>query len=581
MTSFPCPPPLTEDLLKQYNFFQLYVLDGGGNFIMKELFGNLDDSLITEKLLHTDMMDEFGGMESLDFHKFEKWRSIEKSCWINRFYFLVPIARIAWLHGNKKLARIVGNVILYFFRKEIPPAGKNALKEHWERVTLRMKEDYNSRSYDEIIKDETDVEYIWYDMQVGQRLICFMYASFFIWELSDDETKDELASCLKLHARVIADQESFQTPYQDNHQSVRATALWWALPLLKNEPDYEQIYRATKKLCEWHIMNEFLPSGMLFENSPSYHAFVVWHSRDFLNIARMRGEDIAPEISMRFAKAGEVLACCGRSDGKSLTINDSYQYDAFPLIASLGSTVKAPDFAVIKPGGLAVASSGNIYVAVDVSSFTGEFSHYHGGKNSLVLLWNGIPFLEETGCPSYDRPEFPLCKRSDHHSTLLIDNTGDSHQFGLYGFDNWAETEYDDHWTESAGRRYFSSVLTSNLPEWNGVSWKRTVGVHEKGIQITDQVRCDSKSHHFRLLFCLAPDVTVIQNGQYFQLSCRGENCIFSIKNPDATLSLRKIVNCQQPQPRNTLQIQADFGSGKTLECISEFSFESNINIIQ
>lgn len=573
MTAFPCLPPLESDILKKYDFFQLYVPDGGGNFIMKELFGCFEDSVITNKLLHTDIMEEFGGIETLDLHKFEKWRSIEKSCWINRFYFLVPMARTAWLNGDWKLAQIVVHVIQNFFRQETPPFGKAALKDHWDRVSRRMKEDYNSRSHEEIVKDETDVEYIWYDMQVGQRLICFLYASFFVWNFIGKEEKNELAECLKRHARVIADQESFQAPYQDNHQSLRATALWWALPLLKDDSDYEDIHYRTKQLCEWHIMNEFLPSGMLFENSPSYHAFVVWHSRDFLNLAQMRHEAVPEETIERFTLAGKVLACCGRTDGKSLTVNDSYQYDALPLIESLGSVATKPDFAVVKPGGIAVGKLGESYVSMDVSSFIGEFSHYHGGKNSFVYLRKGIPFFEETGCPSYDHPEFPLCKRSDHHSSLLVDGAGDSHQFGLYGFDGWAELKYDESWQDQPQGRSFTSALTSNVPEWKDVVWKRTLLLTEKSLRIIDSVKAGI-SHDFTLIFCLAPEVTFSRNGRNCQLTNHGITGYFTIENPDAILSENAIFNCQLSEPRKASQIRAEFKQCRVFECVSVLCFE-------
>ena len=84
---FPCPPALGDELLKKYQFFELYPLDGGGRFITQELFGTLDDAVITRKILTTPVLEEFGGLDELDFGRFERWRTIEKSCWLNRFYF--------------------------------------------------------------------------------------------------------------------------------------------------------------------------------------------------------------------------------------------------------------------------------------------------------------------------------------------------------------------------------------------------------------------------------------------------------------------------------------------------------------
>ena len=56
-------PALSDSLLKKYNFLELYPPDGGGNFIMRELFGSIDDREIAGMILNSDVMAEFGGVE--------------------------------------------------------------------------------------------------------------------------------------------------------------------------------------------------------------------------------------------------------------------------------------------------------------------------------------------------------------------------------------------------------------------------------------------------------------------------------------------------------------------------------------
>jgi len=530
-------------------------------------------------LLCTPIMDEFGGLDSIDFGRFEKWRTIEKSCWINRCYFIVPLAKRAYRMRDKVLAERVLQIMLRFGRNYPAPCD---LQAHWRRVTARMTEDYNRRTPAEIAADETDVEYIWYDMQVAQRLISFLYADFFIRELTADDPpgQAELLRLLKRHARVIADQEAFQQPYCDNHQSLRAIALYMALPLLHDDADAGLVNRRAFSLCSWHILHEFMPgSGALFENSPSYHAFVLWHARDFIALASRRGESIPPEVTARFEAAKSALFAYRRPDGLALTVNDSYQYDASALAESLGGVPAGDAPIVLVPGGLAAGRIGNCYAAIDVSNFIGEFSHYHGGKNAPILMWRQEAFLEDCGCPSYDAEEFADCRRSDWHSTLLVDNIGDARAYSMYGFDRWAELEYADSWRKNPDRSYgFDSALTSNSAEWNGITWHRKFTLSAHGLQLNDTVRNRSGSlHAYTMLFTLAPGVSVetLSPGEWL-LKKHDLTCRMSLRSAVgiAEVRFREIKNCQQRTPRATVQIQIEFVPALELRGVATFRFD-------
>lgn len=571
-------PAVDVELLKKYNFLELYSPDGGGNFIMRELFGTLDDRKISDMILNQGVMDDFGALEAIDFKRFEKWRTIEKSCWINRCYFTVMLARTAWLNQDKSLADKVLNIMLHFGRSCPAP---DDLQAHWLRVNKRMTEDYNSKTPAEIALDETDVEYVWYDMQVAQRLISFLYAAYFIQDLVKERTGDltELKALLKKHVRVIADQEAFQQPYCDNHQSLRAIALYWGLPLLADDADYPAVHKRAFELCSWHIINEFMdPSGALFENSPSYHAFVLWHARDFVTLAARRGDAVAPEVLARFEAAKRALFAYRRADGLALTINDSYQYDATPLAESLGAENAVNAFAVLKPGGLAVGNIGDCYAAMDVSNFIGEFSHYHGGKNSPVIMWKKEAFLEDAGCPSYDDADFSNCRRSDWHTTLLVDSVGDTHAYSMYGFDRWAELEYDDQWQENADQSWsFASTLTSNNDNWQDVKWQRKIVLSDHRATLVDKVDSGNQTHVYTLLYTLAPGVEVneLQTNCRWQLKKGGLQAELRIDSNSIKCSrLVEISNCQQRIARKALQLQVEFAMQADLDVVSNLIFK-------
>ena len=281
----------------------------------------------------------------------------------------------------------------------------------------------------------------------------------------------------------------------------------------------------------------------------------------------------------RFAAAVAALNACRRPDGLTLTINDSYAFNPDALLTSLPHSDAAADCTVLKPGGVAAARCGDCYAALDVSEFTGECSHYHGGKNSPVILWRGKAFLEETGCSHYDLPQFPRCKQSSWHSSLLVDGAGDAHAVGLYGFDGWATLSCDDAWREEPdGSRSISATETSNVPAWNGIVWRRRLTLDAAEIELSDHVDGDGKRHDFTLLFVLAPEVVAERGPREGEwLLTHGDcRCVLTFHGdaPDA-VGLKEIENCRRRRCRPASQLTVEFRQRQTLRVTAKMAFQS------
>ena len=107
-------PALNDSLLEKNNFFEMHPLDGGGSFIQQEILHSTDDLVITENILRKNALGDFGPLDEIDFLKFEHWSTIEKSCWINRMYFIVPLARCAKITCNRSLACKVRQILMRF-----------------------------------------------------------------------------------------------------------------------------------------------------------------------------------------------------------------------------------------------------------------------------------------------------------------------------------------------------------------------------------------------------------------------------------------------------------------------------------
>ncbi|OGV50996.1 MAG: hypothetical protein A2017_14050 [Lentisphaerae bacterium GWF2_44_16] len=502
-------PPLNDELLKKYNFFELYPFDGGGCFIHREIVGTVDDNEIYERIINQNALSDFGKLPGLEFDKFERWRSIEKSCWINRFYFIVPLAKKYWLMKDEAIAIKVKNTILHFIRNFSPPPTKDAVGEHQKRVFYNRDTNYNSKSYEEYSKDETDVEYIWFDFQPASRIIHFLYAFYFLKNsssISGDEWK-EFENSIDEHAKVIMYGEKyFSKLAKGNHQSLRGLALLFAATFLQNKEYLEEGLR----ICSYHICNDFLDDGVLHEISPSYHIFETWHVRDAYLLSNARGFNLSCEAESILNRAGNFAKALSQPDGKSTVINDGYALSLDAFIASLpeNETV-AEDISAsfFKNAGLAFFRDSSRYLLFDVSPFTGPFSHYHSGKNAFTYWYKGIPFFIDSACCNYDDPLFAeWYKKTEAHSSLIIDGKGDGTLNGTYEWREHAKLSCNG-WIRNENDFTIKSALSSSVCEWSDVSWTRSIELKkENTLIITDMVKSET-SKQLEFVFNLHPDV--------------------------------------------------------------------------
>ena len=73
-----------------------------------------EDGFQYREVIEKGALDEFGGYRNIDFNRFNFWRTIERCSWINRMYFIAPLANHARKTGDKKLGREVLEVMLRF-----------------------------------------------------------------------------------------------------------------------------------------------------------------------------------------------------------------------------------------------------------------------------------------------------------------------------------------------------------------------------------------------------------------------------------------------------------------------------------
>lgn len=569
MTAFCYKPIIESALWTRRSLLEIYPFDGGGGFINRALLGSIDDREIRRKYLAGEL-DKIVQFPHMDFHRYERWRSIELSCWVNRFYLVACLGHAAWLENDRALANVLKDTMLHFLETcPVPGNGEPAaLAAHWERVLYRMTHDYNEKTYEEYSVDETDVEYIWYDFQPASRVIHFLHTLYFIQNLADFKPGEfeRLVDGIRLHGHILYLQEKNRPDATGNHQSVRQIGLLHAASAFPENDETKQWKQLALNRIAWHAKNDFFENGVLFENSPSYHSFETWHGRDALAFAKLFGMDLDPEAERRFRLAGQVLATYRRPDGKTLVINDAYPLQPDGLLESMGINAEAqPKTSCLLQGGLAVWRGKRLYAALDVSSFTGQFSHYHSGKNAIAIFVDGEPFLDDPGCCNYDDASFRTCKQAAVHSSMLVDNEPDGHSFSLYGWDSSPELELAP-WDGNS----FSALLHSTTPAWQGVEWRRTMECSDDALTLTDNVTA-SAAHNYDFHFTMAPGITVTAADGAFLLTNGKKTLKMTIATTGYSWELADGENYQTDPARPIKQLRLRFEKRVSLDTTVTF----------
>lgn len=471
-------PVLPGNLLRQERFFSLYPPD---------IFEK-DDEETAQQILAGTLLADYGTLPDMDFKRFEKWPTIEKSCLLNRFYFLMPLAKYAAKHGDTVAASLALETMLSFIRRYPPPKSRDEVVEQQKRIYRRRDCEYNQRTREEIQANDLDVEYCWFDFQPASRVLHFYHAIYFLRPLLPEanEAWKQVLFSIYQHALVIFYGESdLPLTVGDNHQSLRAVALATAGCLFGDLPLAHNFIAESVRLMDFHALEGFFNDGVLKEISPSYHMMVCWQLRDIYLLSLRHGFDLSPETPKRLATQRNYILATTAPNGETLVFNNGREVVTRPYLESLRfleQGIEKSSFYDFTCAGISAAVTDSVYILLDHSPFTGKDSHYHGGKNGLTLWLDSTPILVDSGSPGYDHPKFASWfKQSEAHSSLLINGVGDSLSAGIYDWVEHAVCESAGWESDPTGNRWISSLLRSGRSEWKGVEWKRTVRISPSG----------------------------------------------------------------------------------------------------
>ena len=500
-------PPLSPELLLSRNFFELYPFDGGGSFIHRAMVGSVVDAEIADAILNKDALAAFGPLTEIDFHSFDRWSAIEQSCWINRLYFIVPLARWAALSGNRPAAELVKGIILRFGAIYPPPANPAEVRELNRSIMEARDRDYNTAGPG----FDAPICYQWFDFQPASRVIHILHAVWFLRDMNvfSDEDYAAVDRLLREHARVIFQANDIGAkPKHGNHEALRALALLSCGILFQGEPDASLWLDEGLRYSEAHILSDFLEDGMDTDLSPSYHFFETWICRDADIYARRCNRPFSPAAQERLGRAFNICRLFRLPNGLTPVVSDGYPLDMDTFCQTLPPTTEdgSERKETLPNSGIAIRRNQTAYALFDASPLLGRFAHYHAGKQAITLWFGNRPFVEEGGCCNYDDPAFSeFFKTAAAHASLLVDGKGDSQLEGRYCWLSSGTCRLSP-WKGNT----VSSTETS--PEWGNVTWTRTLTVDDTHADIQDCIQ-NAEGREWSLLFPLAPEVTVTGSG--------------------------------------------------------------------
>ena len=497
--------PLPDELLRRHNFFDLYPFDGGGHFIQQAILGGGSDRELARRIVGEDALAPFRQADGhIDYLRFEFWRTIERSCWINRMYYVVPLARVAWLDGDETLARRCAEALLDFHRRYRPPQSAEEIVALNRRVLKARDEDYNCGNM------EGATEYQWFDFQPASRVLHTLYSLHFLRDFAciTAEERAEIAEMVRENAEVIFLGEEALELHIGNHQMLRGLALLYAGSFLNEE----RFRKSGTRIVEYHVLNDYLPDGMLVDLSPSYHLFETWITRDAMRLA-----EFSPEAKARFRQAAAICRSFTTPDGTSLVLNDGYPLRMDGFLESLGPIAEAPEEMLLPHAHIAVIHTPRWFAALDGTPVIGRFSHAHGGQIGLTLWADGEPFVVESGCCSYDDEDFcSWFKSAEAHATMVVDGVGCTCIQGQCECRHAAKIR-----TEAWQGHIVTMQAISPAPEWEGVRWRRRLSWTPEECTVTDEIESVTE-HRFTFFFPCAPNVQIRQDGEKVTLKRNG-----------------------------------------------------------
>jgi hypothetical protein len=465
----------------RYNIGDYIPKDQGGKFIQMTVIGSEEDAIITGSVRGGVLNRVYG--TPVGWQKYER-SEIEKSVWLNRFYFLPSFARMYHLTGDRSYLDDMMGII-----------------RQWISDNPRLPDSHRTT-------------YNWRDMQVAWRSIHFSWCYYLGEKGLMPEEKQLIIDSLGEHAHILLTGFGQAKLNEFNHQSHGGLAMLYLGVLFPMLDGSAELLRRGMIILNHHLANAFYPDGGNVEQMFGYYPFQSHLFRDAFLLCTENGIEPPVNSVPMLKKMALYLAAVRRPDGTVPPVNDSYEMPVKPILdtinAILGSqavtgpqgSVFFPDtqVAVMKHGGEA-----GFYLLANPASVIG--AHAHAGRLGFELWYDSLPLLIDSGCCNYDDPALVSWYRTTGaHNTVIIDGVTEAATSSELLWVPRRETP--NRITDWNPDEVIPSLTMISPPEeaTNAtVSWSRKITLATGNIAIiSDSFRTEGE-HSYKILLHLPP----------------------------------------------------------------------------
>jgi hypothetical protein len=388
-----------------YDIWEFTPMDQGGRQIQLLLIGSERDVDIIKAIRSPGFFSPWGS--PIRWDSLER-TEIEKSVWLNRWYFLPCFAHQYYLTGDKAYLR----ELLAFVRKWMT---ENPAPKYPDLYFLTGK-------------------YNWRDMQVAWRTQNLIWCYFLGREGYTADERQELFELIQVHAHVLLEYYGEMPLNENNHQSHGAGAMLSAALLFPDMQDAAALKEKAFTILNHHLEHAFFEDGNSVELVPGYYPFFASIFRDAFLLCR--SNNIAPPLRCeeRLKQFYQYINVVAQPNGKMPPINDSTESssiaslrvladvlgETYPPPAPTSHWLSASDQAIMRDNSPLTPA----YAFLDAGP--NILAHWHSGKLGFHLWYWDKALLVDSGISDYDDPlRNNWYVQPEAHNTILVDGTGD------------------------------------------------------------------------------------------------------------------------------------------------------------
>jgi hypothetical protein len=474
--------------VKEYNFGDYIPKDQGGKFIQMQLLKSEEDSLIVKEIRERLLERIYG--DPVGWDAFEK-KDIEKSVWLNRFYYLPSFAR------------------QYYLTKD-----RTYLDDMMQLISRWISD--NPLQSDSHLKG-----FNWRDMQVAWRSIHFSWCFFLGADGLTHEESQVIRASLKDHAKILLSGFAKQPLNEFNHQSHGALAMLYIGILFPDIPDASTLVEKGRNILNHHLEHAFYSDGGNKEQMFGYYPFEAHIFRDAYLLLNNNGFGSLQNYITGLNSMANFIVSVAQPDGTMPQVNDSYEMpisSSIKLIEEItrkkthGKNHKSVYFQDTQVAVIRKEDTENRwYFLVNPASVIG--GHAHAGQLAFNLWFAEKPMIIDSGCCNYDDPALIQWYRTSRaHNTVLIDGKTDAETSGQ---NLWTNSRITQNrvidWNKNENLQYCRMVSPAVEESNSLVNWYRSVVLVRDDYAVIYDSFEGTGEHSYEILFHFA-DYEITRN---------------------------------------------------------------------